>query len=98
MDFQKEIEKINISNVLRTKPASSLTEILNRLEREELLLIAKERGMTFRFRTKKEAVIPRLLKYTLSSKRIENVLTIAEHNEYDLFLELFESDKLDYVN
>ena len=94
----KEIEKINISNALKVGPSSSLSEILRRLNIEELLSIASEWGIKSRFRTKKEKIIPKLLKYSLDRKRIENALIITEPDEYDLFLKLVSKEYIQNNN
>ena len=92
MDFQKELEKINISYAIETKPESNLIEILRSLDPEDLLLTASQWGIKDGFIIKKERIIKRLLEFILNRRRIEEILVCTRSGGYDLFLNLIDRD------
>ena len=92
MDFQEELEKINISNAIESRPASSLMDILRSLEPEDLLLTASQFGVREGFIAKKERIIKKLSDYILKRRRIEDALAATRSGEYDLFLKLLDQE------
>lgn len=92
MDFQEELEKINISNAIESRPTSSLMDILRSLEHEDLLLTASQFGVREGFIVKKERIIKKLSDYILKRRRIEDALAATRSGEYDLFLKLLDQE------
>ncbi len=92
MDFQEELEKINISNAIESGPTSSLMDILRSLKPEDLLLTASQFGVREGFIAKKERIIKKLPDYILKRRRIEDALAATRSGEYDLFLKLLDQE------
>ena len=90
MDFQKELEKINISNAIEARPVSSLIDILRSFEPEDLLLTASQFGIREGFIKKKERIIKKISDYILKRRRIEDALAATRPGKYDLFLKLLD--------
>lgn len=93
MNFQKELEKINISNAIKGRPFSNLDGILRNLDPEDLLLTASQYAIRKEgFIVRKDRLIKKLSDYILRGQRIEEILAVTKPGEYDLFLKLLDRE------
>ncbi len=95
IDIYKLLKQAWESFAIQGEIVTSLPDILKKLLQVDLHSIAENYGIKQPSKKSDIEITARLLKLMANRKKVEEILMIARHDEFDLFLELLDMDFMD---
>ncbi len=90
MEFQKQLEQVNIENAIKGEMKTSLAEILQILTKERLYSLASAYDISGRSKLKKQELADKFFSFITDPGRLEETLLIAEPTEWEIFVKLYK--------
>ena len=95
IDMHEMLKQTWESFAIQGEIVTGLSDILKKLIQIDLHSIAENYGIKQPSKISDMEIIARLLKLMTDRKKIEEILMIASHDEFDLFLEILDMDFMD---